>query len=165
MMNIYIFINIYNTKFIEMKSDSADMFYTRGETYAKNGDFKKAIDDIKQYMKLNPYAFNAYMNLGYYYFEDGDYDNAILSFEKASVNDTKSWEPFFAASVMGYSKKMYEYAAKTLISAEFRNATTISTIEQLKSIEGDKWDYLKKRNSLLPEYFEKMKDIGHVTFY
>ncbi|KAB8332687.1 tetratricopeptide repeat protein [Scytonema tolypothrichoides VB-61278] len=64
------------------QQDFIEVFYRRGEEKARKGDYKGAIVDFNEFLRLNPNGFKAYYNRGLARQKLGDYEGAIIDFDK-----------------------------------------------------------------------------------
>ncbi|MGH7998022.1 MAG: tetratricopeptide repeat protein, partial [Brasilonema sp.] len=58
-----------------------ELFYSRGEEKARKGDYKGAIVDFNEFLRLNPNGFKAYYNRGLARQKLGDYKGAMIDFD------------------------------------------------------------------------------------
>ncbi len=63
-------------------SDNATTYYNRGNGYATNGDYDRAIADFDKAIQLQPDDAIAYNNRGLAYFKEPDYNRAIADLKK-----------------------------------------------------------------------------------
>ena len=63
----------------QKKAEAVDAF-KRGISYAKKGDYDKAIADYTEAIRLDPKDAAAYYNRGTSYAHKGDYDKAIADY-------------------------------------------------------------------------------------
>lgn len=66
-------------KAIEMNPDNAEYYDARAALFAKNGDYKQAIDDSKKSLQLYPNDCNVYMSMSVWYKELGEIESAESS--------------------------------------------------------------------------------------
>ncbi len=74
---------------IRLKPKSHIFYYNRALNHYKNGlarkkniEFKKAISDLAQTVKLKPDYTDAYLGLGHCYFQIGENDKAIINYDR-----------------------------------------------------------------------------------
>jgi len=77
---LIIFIGCAATQ--ETKED-AEVYYNRGNTYAKNGQYDNAISDFTKAIEINPKHADAYYSRGVVYYYKKDYEKALDDFYKA----------------------------------------------------------------------------------
>jgi len=58
-------------------------YWSRGNAYKNNGEFKQAINDYSQVIKLKPDFYEAYTNRGYIKYVLQEHQDAIVDYEKA----------------------------------------------------------------------------------
>ncbi len=68
---------------IEKYPDKYYGYWSRGNSYKNEGDFKAAMADYSQVIKLKPDFYEAYTNRGYIKYLLQNYDEAIADYEKA----------------------------------------------------------------------------------
>src|SRR5271166_5368995 len=61
----------------------AAVFYDRGVTYSKRGEYDRAIADYDEAIRLNPNLALAFTNRGFAYYKKGEYDRAIADYNEA----------------------------------------------------------------------------------
>jgi tetratricopeptide (TPR) repeat protein len=74
---------ILNPKSAKSYYNRGDAYESRGFAYCNKGDFKKALADFEQVVKMKPDDAFSYGARGSVYFEQGDYDKAIADYERA----------------------------------------------------------------------------------
>lgn len=67
---------------LRQQQDFIEVFYRQGEEKARKGDYKGAIVDFNEFLRLNPNGFKAYYNRGLARQKLGDYEGAIMDFDK-----------------------------------------------------------------------------------
>ena len=92
---------IAQTQAIEINSDDALAFYTRGVAYYRLGDQQRAIVDYTQAIDLNPLFAIAYYRRGYSFYLAKDYSSAIVDYNKSI-----KLKPDFA---LAYANRGYAY--------------------------------------------------------
>lgn len=89
------------TKAIEINPSNSYSFETRAYSRAKIGDFKGAINDLSEAIRLNPTSY-PYMLRGYYKTEIGDLEGAASDYKKVfSIGNKK--EILSAINYLSYS--------------------------------------------------------------
>ena len=86
---------------LEKENDDRNTYYLAREYYYAS-QYKRAIDMFHKYLKMSgwkPERSQAYIFMGDCYKYMGDYDNAILHFHKAMIEDDSRREPFFACAM------------------------------------------------------------------
>jgi tetratricopeptide (TPR) repeat protein len=103
-------------KAIAAKPDFDKAFYNRGNIWAKNGNYRNAIQDYKQTLQLNSSYGDAYNNLGNCYAALQIPDSAMIWFEKAIVTDPSNVKAVINLSItyriLGDTVKANEYLQK-----------------------------------------------------
>ena len=74
-------------------SDEVQKAYLNSYNYEKIGDYKDAIKVLIPKYQKNPKGYTLNLRLGYLFFMDKKYDNAISYYKKASLNLPTSLEP------------------------------------------------------------------------
>ena len=67
---------------IELDPNDAKVYYNRGITYGKKGEFDRAIEDFTKAIDLNPNYADAYYNRGVAYSNKGLVDYTIEDYTK-----------------------------------------------------------------------------------
>src|SRR5713226_5789339 len=75
---------------------SAEDFYNRGVTRASAGDYRGAVEDFTQALRVNPNAAEAYMGRGFARAELKDYPAAIEDFTQALRINPNEAEAYIA---------------------------------------------------------------------
>jgi tetratricopeptide (TPR) repeat protein len=70
-------------------SDSAN-YLSRGTSYAKKGEFDRAISDYDKAVVRDPENAEIYANRGYVYFLKGEYDGSIMNYMCNLQGQTKN---------------------------------------------------------------------------
>lgn len=70
-------------------ADTATLLTRRGVAYYENGDYKRAIADHSEVIRINPKDAAAYDNRGNAYRRNGEDDEAIVDYDKAIALDPK----------------------------------------------------------------------------
>ena len=104
----YQYIDLYR----KTKSDSALSYYGRGNTYARRGQYKLAIEYYNKAIRINPNYANAYYIRGIIYLESGQYQKAVQD-----LSETIRIKPDYISSYynrgIAYSKTgKYQLAIK-----------------------------------------------------
>ena len=76
-----------------------DLFKILAEAYTKKGNDKKALEILKKGIEYLPYVGMSYTNVGDYYFEKGDYENAIKYYKMAQRDKRLGWYGLYYAAV------------------------------------------------------------------
>jgi O-antigen ligase/Tfp pilus assembly protein PilF len=95
-------------------------FYDLGLLYAKVGLYKKAEEELKHAVYLNPKFYEAYYALGKLYFSQEDYDNAIEQCKKIleiEPNFNNKYIILYDLGIMHKQKKMLDEALEYFIQA------------------------------------------------
>jgi tetratricopeptide (TPR) repeat protein len=78
---------------------------------------KKAIDLLEESLKSHEGFVDAYINLGNIYFEQGEYNNALLRYKKAIEFDPSYWLSYYKAGSALYKLERYKEAEELLEKA------------------------------------------------
>lgn len=84
----------------------------RAEEHNQRGNFELAAIDAREAVRLNPKNIKAYIELGYAYDEQTEYDRAIQEFHKARELNPDSPEVYANLGVTYYNKADYLQALK-----------------------------------------------------
>jgi tetratricopeptide (TPR) repeat protein len=69
---------------------TAQEFFARGQRFARQGEYDKAIADFTEVIRLVPKSPTGYYNRGLSYAKNKDYDKAIADFTEAIRLDPKN---------------------------------------------------------------------------
>jgi tetratricopeptide (TPR) repeat protein len=79
-LNLYIYFYFYMS---DNNSATAIIYTNRGNDYALKGDYKKALVNYAQALKINPHIAGVYCNRGLVYAAIGDLNRAIFDYNRA----------------------------------------------------------------------------------
>jgi tetratricopeptide (TPR) repeat protein len=89
------------SKAIRYKPNDVNNYIWRGDAYDESSDYKRAIADYSEAIRLDPKNSewlirrgNAYLHRGDYYVDSTDYDRAIAEYSEAIRLDPKKNDPF-----------------------------------------------------------------------
>lgn len=89
-------------------------FLFRGSLYGITGDYKKAIEDLLYYTKLEPDNSEGFLFLGIAYANSGDYKNGIKNLEKSVDLDATSSYAYYNLGIAYYNQNKYREALENL---------------------------------------------------
>jgi len=76
-------------------SESAKNHYERGERFAEERNWYRAIQEYSQAIELNPNFTDAYINRAYAYYQEKNYDQAEADCNKAIDLDPNNFKPYY----------------------------------------------------------------------
>ncbi|MCK9224281.1 MAG: tetratricopeptide repeat protein [Candidatus Muirbacterium halophilum] len=142
---------------IKMFSD-VDSYYNYGLDFARNGDFDKALYNLKMASRLQPENYNILINIANVYFATGAYSEALVYYiNAANFAENNSYVDFFLAKCLsekGLYKEAYE-KAKDSYTMDMENKEAMELVNDL----GD-----KKERELIDNRFYAYKDIGIAAY-
>lgn len=101
-----------NAYYIELPQGKLGEKLDEAWVYFHNNDFKDAIESLKSLMKEYPEDALVEHTLGYFYFEDGNFDDAVKYFQDSLVHSTNEkvtlWNHIHLADIFrqqGFTKK------------------------------------------------------------
>lgn len=97
--------------FFAMALNVKEIYY-KSYNYEKMGDYKDAIKVLIPLYEKYPNGYTLNLRLGYLFFLDGKYENAIKHYLKASVILPSSFEPLLALSNVYLNMKNFDNAIK-----------------------------------------------------
>lgn len=105
-------------KALAIAPDYPDALTTRAVLELADDKMQSAKEDLDHAVKIDPSYGPAYLVLGAVFNQLGRYDEALLSLERGSTYDPKSWQCAFEASKAWMGKHDYENAVAQLNRAE-----------------------------------------------
>jgi tetratricopeptide (TPR) repeat protein len=96
---------------VAMALDIKKIYY-KSYNYEKMGDYKDAIKVLIPLYEKYPRGYTLNLRLGYLFFLDGKYENAIKHYKKASLIVPSSLEPLLALSRVYLTMKDFDNAIK-----------------------------------------------------
>jgi tetratricopeptide (TPR) repeat protein len=101
-----------NAYYIDLPQGELGVKLDEAWVYFHNNDFKDAIEALEKLMKEYPEDALVEHTLGYFYFEDGDFDNAVKYFQDSLIHSTNEkvtiWNHIHLADIFrqqGFIKK------------------------------------------------------------
>jgi tetratricopeptide (TPR) repeat protein len=94
----------------EDAEDLAIAFYNRGTAFRIKSEFDRAIADYDQSIKLNPKAYDPYVDRGWAYHLKGDFDRAIENYSEAIKLDSENERAFIMRGAAWQRKGDYDRA-------------------------------------------------------
>lgn len=88
-----------------------------GDVYFRRGDYKKAIEEFKQAIKIKPNYGDAYHNLANAYFKAGDAEMAIENYKKAISLNPALWQSYSSLAIIYFNKEDYVKAEENFKAA------------------------------------------------
>lgn len=91
---------------LAIRADSGryEAYYWRGQLLGLRKEYQKAIEDMRQVLRLNPSYTKAHRSLGWAYYETGKYDEAIQALDRyINANAKDGWA--FYERALAYHKK------------------------------------------------------------
>ena len=98
--------------------DNAEAYFVRGVTYARKGQYDKAIADFTKAIELNPRHAEAYINRGLAYKNTGQYDQAISDCTKAIEINPRDAEAYNNRAIAYYFREEHDRAWQDVHKAE-----------------------------------------------
>ena len=144
---------------------TADDFFIRGGKKSENQDYKGAIADYTQAIKLNPNYEEAYLKRGYNYSLLRNYSNAIADYNRAIKLNPNYEEAYIKR---GYSRSNFKDVKGAI--ADYTQALKINSINsETYLIRGLAWNQLKDYKKAIADYnrvlqFEKNTRLAAITY-
>ena len=88
-----------------------------GDVYARQGDFKKSVEEFKKAIEINPNYADAYHNLGNTYQQMGQIDLALENYRKAASINTSLWQSYQNMAAIYFGQGNYERASENIKKA------------------------------------------------
>jgi len=88
-----------------------------GDMYGRRGNLKKAEEEFKIAIRLNPNYGDAYHNLGNAYMQMGKTDLALKSYQKAASINPNLWQSYQNISIIYFNQKNFQEAEKYMLQA------------------------------------------------
>jgi tetratricopeptide (TPR) repeat protein len=88
-----------------------------GDMYGRHGDFKKAEEEFKKAIAINPNYGDAYHNLGNTYLQTERLELAIQSYEKAASINPNLWQSYQNISAIYFKQKKFDKALEYMEKA------------------------------------------------
>jgi tetratricopeptide (TPR) repeat protein len=104
-------ISLILFSFFAAALDVKEIYY-KSYNYEKMGDYKDAIKVLIPLYEKYPNGYTLNLRLGYLFFLDGKYENAIKHYKKASLIVPSSLEPLLALSRVYLTMKSFDNAIK-----------------------------------------------------
>jgi TolB-like protein/Flp pilus assembly protein TadD len=95
---------------LELNPSSASAHNTYGLYLMRIGRVEKAIEQLKQYLALDPVSSRAFVNAGWAYFFARHYDQALIYIRKANALNPNPVETIFPLAEIYVEKGMYQQA-------------------------------------------------------
>jgi protein O-mannosyl-transferase len=102
----------YEMALVKSNFTYKDGYFGKGYTYYVLNDYKKAIENFDQYLKLNNNYINAYVYRGLSYFGLKQYNKAIEDISKALQMDPRAASSFYTRGLSYYYLGKYQEALK-----------------------------------------------------
>lgn len=103
------------------QSEKSRMHYKLGLSYYERNDFKNAITEFKEAVKLNPTNSNIHYSLGTSYLSIGNYVEAIKSLETSIQYNPNNPDAFYNLGIAAYRTRQYNKAINS-----FKNAISLN---------------------------------------
>jgi hypothetical protein len=100
----------YYTHAIQIDTNSADTYHSRGFAYYNKGDYDLAINDYSQAIRIDSNRADTYNNRGASYNSKGDYDRAIVDLTEAIRIDPNFANPYRHRAFAYMKKGNYKQA-------------------------------------------------------
>ncbi len=110
------------TKCIELKQ-SPESYYNRGAAYFAKGNYKVALDDFTQCLKLSPDNIKALYKRALCSYNLEDYKSALKDFNKYLANYTIDYRAYYERALTKIMLNMTEEACKDLLYARNNGIT------------------------------------------
>jgi tetratricopeptide (TPR) repeat protein len=146
-------------KAIELNPDPYYVSYL-SYIYFRHNDIDAAIDITKYGIEKDSARAFLYSNLGRFYLEKGDYDNAEMNFSKCVEIDNENYQTALNISELYFNKndkinsKKYLDQAKKL---EPRLNNGLDGIEEIEKEQPGQCKYSDERKETLQKMFEELK--------
>lgn len=88
-----------------------------GDTYARQGNYQKAIEEFETVLKLNPRHADATHNLGNVYHMTGNTPKAIEFYEKALKMNPNLWQSYQNLGIIYFQQKQFDISEEYMQKA------------------------------------------------
>ena len=95
---------------LTLKSDDANTYYNRGNSYFHKGDNNRAILDYTKAIELKPDHPDAYFARGLSYFNEGEYDKAIQDYDATIKQEPTKTMAYYNRGLIFFNKGEYDKA-------------------------------------------------------
>jgi tetratricopeptide (TPR) repeat protein len=163
-LNFAIPINLIRDSFAgkvkKITEDSPDYFYSEGVLAENEKDYDKAIKCFEKSIELNNAYTDAYLELGYVYYDKGLYDEQLGMFKKAVELDPNNSDAHYYLALAYEDKSQYdlaiaEYKKVIELKPEYKDA--IHGLGILYIMQGEK----EKALELVPKLMELNIGLGN----
>ncbi|MBD2563125.1 MULTISPECIES: serine protease [Nostoc] len=117
------------------KSSVADVYFSRANLYSDSGDYRRAIADYNQVLRLNPKNASAYALRGLNHQRRGDNQAAIKDFNSAVQIDPNNAVAYFARGISYHFQGDYQGALAAYEKATVQDAKLIAAVNNLGLIK------------------------------
>src|SRR5262249_12361985 len=100
------------TKAMQINANYAQSYVSRGTAYLRKGEFRKAVDDLRQGLRLDDGQPAARIALGDAYAKLRMYDDARSELDRAVALDSGASEPFLLSARVFEAQGRFDQAAK-----------------------------------------------------
>ena len=112
---------------IELDPNDAKVYYNRGITYGKKGEFDRAIEDFTKAIDLNPNYADAYYNRGVAYSNKGLVDYTIEDYTKVIALNPNYANAYYNRGRVWLHLREWAKAKSDLMSAKAKGRDIITT--------------------------------------
>ncbi|MCE1247414.1 MAG: tetratricopeptide repeat protein [Firmicutes bacterium] len=125
-----------NETTLQDQSEKAMMFCDRGNAYAQQEQYAKAINEYNEAIKTHPGFIRAYINRGSMFYKLKNFDSAIADYNKALQLDHNTAKAYFNRGAAYYAKNMLLNALKdfeTVVKLDPADTTAGKYLEIIRS--------------------------------
>lgn len=146
--------------------DNAGIYTNLGNTYAKKGDYGKALEAYQKALELKPASAGTHSVLGNLYARTNDPEKAVAEYKKAIEIDPHLIDAYNNLATVYYDMNMQEEAIATLqkaLSLDPDSASVYNNLGNAYAAQGEKEEAIKaykKAIEINPGFAEAYNNLG-----
>lgn len=131
---------------------NVELFYNHAVGYYNAGDYKKALKNFQEALKIDPGHLESVYGLGLVYYSQNDYVRALQSFETVARINPKFNKVYYDIGVIHSQNAEYDKAFDAFIESVQGSQHAVSILESCDGI----LDYLQQENKKKYEQRKKL---------